>query len=216
MDLKGWSIIFKGISRDDLNIKSKNREIESDDGRFNSQGMTGCLNFFNVFFQDTLIDAENGKCEDVVNIINSIGSLKKINIQNAYADALDLDFSDLNIDQINVYNAKNDCIDVSAGIYNFNSVNVKKCLDKGVSVGEKSIVKMDEIFINDVNIGVSTKDSSITNIKKGNFKFTKYCYEVKKNKQEFNGGYLLFTNILCLSKNLIDDNSLVNMNLNEL
>ena len=75
---------------------------------------------------------------------------------------------------------------------------------------------MDEIFINDVNIGVSTKDSSITNIKKGNFKFTKYCYEVKKNKQEFNGGYLLFTNILCLSKNLIDDNSLVNMNLNEL
>ena len=55
-------------------------------------------------------------CEDSVNIKNSLGFIKKIHVENSF-DALDLDFSKLNIENIIINGANNDCVDVSFGNY---------------------------------------------------------------------------------------------------
>ena len=52
-------------------------------------------------------------CEDSINIKNSSGIINKIQIDNSYFDALDLDFSKIKINDLKVNNAKNDCIDFS-------------------------------------------------------------------------------------------------------
>ena len=79
-----------------------------------------------------------GGCEDSLNIVKSTGDINKIDISNAYSDALDLDFSDLNLYHLNISKAGNDCLDVSGGNYYINKLTVDSCADKGVSIGEKS------------------------------------------------------------------------------
>ena len=69
----------------------------------------------------------NGGCEDSVNIIGSTGIIEKINVNNAIADAIDLDFSNLKIKNLYVNSAGNDCFDVSGGIYSVINGNLAYC-----------------------------------------------------------------------------------------
>ena len=84
----------------------------------------------------------NAKCEDAVNFINTEGSIEDIEIYAAKIDALDLDFSNLNIKNIFVNEAGNDCADFSFGNYFVENLNVIQCGDKGLSVGEISTVNI--------------------------------------------------------------------------
>ena len=60
--------------------------------------------------------------------------------------------------------AKNDCIDFSYGLYRVKKIKIEKCGDKGISVGEKSIFKINNAEINFSNIGIAVKDSSFMEI----------------------------------------------------
>mgnify|MGYP001177674559 CR=1 FL=1 len=73
--------------------------------------------------------------------------MKSVNIENSISDALDIDFSHINIDQVVIENAKNDCLDLSYGNYLVNKINLKNCGDKGISVGEKSNAIFNEVKI---------------------------------------------------------------------
>ena len=84
LNLEEWKFSFNGKST--LN----DSEIYN---RMNNQGMTGCLNFYNVKFNNNKFDIQNGRCEDSLNIVNSFGKISKINIISAFSDALDIDFS---------------------------------------------------------------------------------------------------------------------------
>ena len=48
-------------------------------------------------------------CEDTVNFIRSSGTINKITISNAFRDAIDADFSELEFNEIDINNANNDC-----------------------------------------------------------------------------------------------------------
>ena len=61
---------------------------------------------------------------------------------------------------------------------------IKKCGDKGISVGEKSKMLVSKIEVNDSEIGIASKDSSLTKLKEAKFKNAKTClaaYNKKKN-----------------------------------
>ena len=85
-------------------------------------------------------------------------------INDSLYDALDLDFSKLDIQSININNAKNDCLDFSFGHYKIKNAYLKNCGDKGFSVGEKSQLNLDNAFVTLSKIGVASKDEAITNI----------------------------------------------------
>ena len=112
-------------------------------------------------------------------------------------DGLDVDFSNIVVNRANIKNSKNDCLDLSFGQYILKKINLSGCGDKGLSVGEKSFVELDYIKIKNSNIGIASKDSSITKLKNANLENLKICVTAYNKKQEFYGGFLKIKNINC-------------------
>lgn len=209
INLAGWQLKFDGLENSGTqSFKTKRR--------FNEYGMTGCLNLYKSTFDDTTIHAKNGACEDTVNIVNSIGSLNMIKISNSVSDALDIDFSELDIKLVEITQAGNDCVDLSAGIYSVNQMNLTDCADKGVSIGEKSLFNAHSISIDGSLIGVSSKDLSETVINETNFRETTVCYQAMQKKQEFGGAMLKVSLSDCTGGNQLDQNSSIIVGVNEL
>lgn len=205
IDLLDWKIFFKGAS-------IKNSSSKPDDQRFNLFGLTGCLNFYNTSFNNTSIEISGGQCEDSLNIINSNGKINSILISDSFSDAIDFDFSELNVSNIDIKNAGNDCLDLSYGVYEINSISTNYCKDKGISVGEKSKLKANSFKSSHTNIGVSSKDLSKTYIDKAFLINTLFCSEAIQKKQEFGGGYLKINKLYCDAQNHFDENSLIIIN----
>ena len=198
----GSRIFIKGGNLFDINIifKSlKNREVKKLPLNFpiDHIGLTGCLSIINAEFKNLSIVADGSTCEDTINIINSRGHIKEINIKNSFRDALDVDFSNLEIDNINIDYALNDCVDFSAGFYKLNNLILNNCGDKAISIGEKSLVSLDKISSNKSNVGLASKDSSITKINFANFSNLNICATAYKKKQEFKGGFIEINNLKC-------------------
>lgn len=163
----------------------------------NNIGLTGCLSFINLNLDEVTIEAKHSSCEDTVNFINSKGSLESIKIEDSFSDALDIDFSEIKIKKIEIYNALNDCVDFSSGNYILGSLNLANCGDKGLSVGERSIVNINNLEVKNSNIGVAGKDSSIVSIKNTKMSNLKTCVSAYNKKQEFFGGYIEIDDMTC-------------------
>ena len=189
VNLADWTVNFIGRKNDlilDINTQ-----------RFNYNGMTGCLNFYNSIFENTSISASDGRCEDNINIINSSGSISVINVKNSFSDAVDFDFSKLHIKEAYISNAGNDCLDVSAGSYSVDIAYFKNCSDKGISVGEMSKFNGGKISVSEANIGISSKDLSKVMISDLQTKDVLVCVEALQKKQEFGGGAISINQSSC-------------------
>ena len=204
INLEGWDIHFQG----------SNKFQKINDQRFNKFGITGCLNFYDVNFDDISLTYKNGYCEDAVNIISSKGNIKKIIIENSISDGLDVDFSNVLFDNIEIYNSLNDCADFSFGNYYINKILVTKCGDKGISIGEKSKIEIAKSFVNESSIGISVKDFSQLNLGYLESVKTDICLEAKQKKQEFGGAIILFSENKCDSLNNHDFNSIIKHRVN--
>ena len=93
--------------------------------------------------------------KDTVNFINSQGSVEYVKILNSFSE-LDVDFINIEFNNIR-NNALNDCVYFSSGNYFLMNLTLDKCGDKGLSVGEKSIVKLKNIEVNYANIGIARR-----------------------------------------------------------
>ena len=195
-----WHIKFKGVE------PNKNIILDS---RFNEIGLTGCLNFYKTVFKNTRISTDDGQCEDSLNLIKSKGNINNIEINNGFADAIDIDFSNIYINYIKVNNSKNDCIDFSLGKYNINYANLKKCGDKGISIGENSYFKINNLEINKSLIGLSVKDLSLAEVNQAFIYNSNICVESKQKKQEFGGSKIILKSIKCPGQFFKDENSVI-------
>jgi len=190
-NLTGWDIRFEGVS---LTVDDRNQILTQ---RFNSNGMTGCLNIYNSTFDDTKIHVKGGQCEDSLNIISSIGKIDQIIVSESYSDAIDFDFSNIFIRDTLVNDAGNDCLDLSGGRYTLIQATLRSCNDKGISVGEKSILNVENVDLVKSNIGISVKDLSSLDANKVIIIESPICIEAIQKKQEFGGGYAKVVNINC-------------------
>ena len=146
-------------------------------------------------------------CEDVVNIVSSKGSVKSVIIAGAFADALDIDFSTVEINVTSITDAGNDCVDVSKGNYKFRKIKLAGCGDKGVSVGEASRFIAEDFHLDTVEIGISSKDYSTAKIFDAQIKNTTLCAEMFQKKQEFGGAMLKIVELNCDGLISVDNNS---------
>ena len=202
-DVSGWTFIFIGLSP--TSMKDGIQEQ-----RFNKFGFTGCLNFHNTSFNKNHIEVISGGCEDGLNIVNSDGQINSIKVNNVAADAIDLDFSNISISSVNIISAGNDCFDVSGGVYRIISFASMDCSDKGISVGEHSILLAEDLNIHSKTIGISSKDSSKVFLKRAKIDAIN-CFESSQKKQEFGGSYLEAEYASCKNPSIIDKHSLVNI-----
>ena len=155
------------------------------------------MSFINLKIDRISISATNSSCEDTVNFINSKGSVEDIKIYNSFSDALDVDFSNIQFNNITVSNALNDCVDFSSGDYSLKNLQLDKCGDKGLSVGEKSLVKLNNIDVKYANIGIASKDSSVVSLINAKMSNLKTCVSAYNKKQEFLGGFVEIENLIC-------------------
>ncbi len=180
--------------------------------RINEVGLTACFNIFNSSISKSRIflDTAYLKCEDSINFVRSKGIIDELKIKNSFADALDIDFSEIEILNLKVQNAGNDCVDFSSGKYQIKFAILEKCGDKGLSIGEKSAFIGNEINILSSLIGISSKDSSISNINEVTISDTPLCAEVFQKKQEFSGSRLKVKTIECVADTYnVDKNSIL-------
>ena len=207
------SLIIRNGKLKNLEIKfiGANKQIieNSNSQRFNSRGLTGCLNIYNAVLENVSFELNQGQCEDSLNIINSKGSISSIKVLDAYQDAIDLDFSELKINSIKVNTAGNDCLDVSGGKYNLMNANLSNCLDKAISIGEKTNFKSDKVFIDNSEVGLAVKDSSTFDGINSVINNTSICAHVFRKKQEFGGAYATIKDFTCKGKYLVDKDSIL-------
>ena len=176
--------------------------------RLDYRTLTGCVTFYNLSFENVKISSNYSNCEDAINIINSVGKIKIIKSKNSLFDGIDIDFSNIEVNEVNVKNSLNDCIDFSSGKYFLNKGTFENCGDKGISIGEKSFIKISEANILDSNIGIASKDSSKAIINKVSVNNSDICLSAYNKKQEFSGGYLKIESANCqnFNKKLFYDN----------
>ena len=190
--LENANLIFNGYKTNKVKEKSLPPNYP-----MGIKGLTGCLSLINIELENINIKANNSSCEDTINFVNANGSINKINIENSFSDALDADFSNLKFNSINISLAMNDCADFSGGNYNLLNLKLSKCGDKGLSIGEKSNVKLNTIKIDNSNIGIANKDSSILKLNKAYLKNLQTCIAAYNKKQEFEGGFVKINYLQC-------------------
>ena len=214
---KDWALIFNSLISD-LSIKFIGPNISSpesvlEESRINDFGLTGCLNFYNVNFIDAHLFSKAGRCEDSINLVASFGNFDEISIEKSYFDALDMDFSKIEINNLRIKNAGNDCVDVSYGNYTFNNSFLELCGDKSISIGERSEVKMINLQMQNSTKGVSSKDFSRTFIDNLSSLNIDFDLEAFNKKQEFGGSILFINNLKADNlKTYADENSRIFVN----
>jgi len=153
--------------------------------------LTGAVNFYEspVHFFEAHFDS-NIKGDDYVNIIRSDFTINQSSISNSFSDAIDIDFSNGSIfdsffSNCGFGNNNGDCIDLSGSVVEIDKINIKKSADKGISIGEQSIVKIKNSSIEGSNIAIASKDLSETTINDLVIKSSKVGISVFQKKAEF-------------------------------
>ena len=85
----------------------------------------------------------------------------------------------------------------SSGDYELGILKLELCGDKGLSVGEKSLINLDKVYVNKANMGLAVKDSSIVKLNSAILSNIQICVAAYKKKQEYEGGLIKIENMNC-------------------
>ena len=124
--------------------------------------LTGGITFYqsNIRLEHALIG--NNQTEDAINVIHGQFFFTDSEFANTTADAFDSDFSEGEIVGCYFHDITGDAVDVSGTKVTVRNTQMERITDKGVSVGEKSTVTVQEVTMDTVGIGIASKDLSKT------------------------------------------------------
>lgn len=184
--LENFSINFYGLTKkNNFNLNKIDQSI-----------ITGCVTFIDIKIHKLKLFSKNGLCEDSFNFIRTSGTIDKIIVIDSLNDGVDFDFSSLQVNKININNSGNDCIDLSKGKYRFNNIDLNNCKDKGLSAGEKSLVKINKMNVSNSNLAIASKDESEILINSLYTNNVNYCLTAYRKKEEFSsGGFILYNKL---------------------
>tara|TARA_B100000315_G_scaffold111153_1_gene101990 strand:- start:1138 stop:2517 length:1380 start_codon:yes stop_codon:yes gene_type:complete len=192
--LTDWSVVFSGVRQIDNN---QTQELGQVSERYDDRGLTGCLTFRDIRLSHLSIEADGGNCEDSVHFIRAKGHVTSIAIKYAFQDALDMDFSDLEVSNTSITFSGNDCIDTSKGDYIFTQATLTRCSDKAVSLGESSIAHLHRLTVTSAPVAIASKDSSFGSIEHGYLSDVGICATTYRKKQAYSGGGLRLGTVTC-------------------
>ena len=147
--------------------------------------LTGGVNFYNtkVKFKDSQIIGS--KAEDALNIIHSNFVLRNVKIGNTVSDGFDSDFSSGNIYNSKFFDIGGDAVDFSGSKVSIVDSDFNQIKDKAISVGESSNIDLKDIDINNVGVGVASKDGSNTKVNGATIKNYNLAAMMTYNKKDF-------------------------------
>ena len=166
------------------------------------------MNLINGQFNLKNSQFKNSLAEDAINFVNSKFKLKNLNILNVNSDAIDIDFGQGQIINSRFQKISGDAIDLSGSNIFIKDIVVSKVADKAISVGEESILNIDNLNISESRIGIASKDSSKVEGKK--IKISNcglYDFAVYQKKSYFSGAYLKIQAETSCKKSLVQKGS---------
>ena len=165
---------FKNVIFENLSFPKDNNKI-----------LYGGINLVNsnIVIIDTEIN--NSQSEDAINIISSQSYINNLKINNASADALDIDFGKIVFKNIICQNILNDCLDVSGATVTGDYLQTIDIKDKGLSFGENSKGSISNSSFIKNKLAVAVKDGSNLLLSEFNFKENKYDIAVFNKKKEY-------------------------------
>ena len=124
-------------------------------------GMFSVHNSQNILLSNVKM-RENHDADDVLHIVYSKNvHIIDSSIVDSLHDAIDVDVSDdVLIENVTIQNAGNDCVDVMTSNALLRNYKFDGCGDKGISVGERSVVVSIDGSITEAGIGIESKDES--------------------------------------------------------
>lgn len=157
--------------------------------------LTGAVTFYESPVEVSHCKFVGNRSEDGLNIIRSEFTIDNTLFSHTLSDAFDADFAKGKITNSSFLDCGNDGMDVSGSVIDIQDVLINGAGDKGLSAGENSQMKVNQIEIKDAEIAVASKDMSeiiIDNIKISNSKigFTSY-----QKKPEFDAASIKVTNL---------------------
>ena len=135
--------------------------------------LDGGLNIYKSEIHVENLEINNSRAEDAINIVLSNFLIKGLRINNTTSDGIDFDFSKGSIFNSEFKNIGGDGVDTSGSEINLKNIRIENAKDKSVSIGENSIIKIDNLFSINSDIGIVSKDGSSVSLKNSTFKKSK-------------------------------------------
>lgn len=161
-ELDTWSGLHF-VANEDLSLRNI-RVSSIGDGSYGvkcgGRNFSGGVSFFDTKVELENIQVLNSHVEDAMHFLRSEFVMTKSLVSGAQSDAIDADFSNLQINNSKLENSKGDGLDVSGSfvlLKEFESINQT---DKGLSVGENSNVFVFESSFSSKDYCIAIKDSS--------------------------------------------------------
>ncbi len=164
-NLKGGSLIIKDSTVEINSLKLNNLSSP----KKSLLGLSAGMNIINSQVNFDKIKVLNSKSEDGINLIESQMIGRRLIFENISSDALDSDNSLFSIKSIGCNSVGNDCLDLSSSIGEIKDILATNAKDKAVSIGEKSLLEIDSLFVDRSDLGLVVKDESNVTIRNYNF-----------------------------------------------
>lgn len=140
---------------------------------------------------------ENHIGDDSLHFAYTTGVVDHCVFYNARSDAIDIDISKVDIKFSYFINSGNDALDFMTSTncnVEFNYFYITG--DKGISVGEKSSIRVENNIFENCNIGVEIKDQSCVDFKINFIKNSNIAINLYKKNWRYEGGGILNANII--------------------
>jgi len=122
--------------------------------------LDGGVSFILSDFKCSYCVFSGSSASDVLNILSSNFSVSNSKFSDAASDLIDLDFSRGVLRDVSFKDTEGDAIDVGGGELIASGVHIASAGDKGISAGERAIVKISDSRIENVAFGAASKDGA--------------------------------------------------------
>jgi hypothetical protein len=153
--------------------------------------------------------SNNSTGDDLLNIYRCNINIRALILKNARYDALDVDFSRGEIHNLTIKKAGNDGLDFGGSNMTLSLIIIDSCMDKGISIGENSFIKLNNADISSSEIGLALKDESTLLHENVNYQNNQVDIVGFTKKGQFGNSQLNFTSNSKLKINYLIEPGLI-------
>jgi hypothetical protein len=150
--------------------------------------LTGSVTFYQSPVAVSHSQFLESSSEDALNIVRTEFSIESTSFSGAFSDAFDADFTKGKISDSKFFKSGNDAIDTSGSVIDIQNVSIDGTGDKGLSVGERSIISATDIEIKNAYIAVASKDLSKLTLQNISISDSVFGVTAYMKKSEFGPG----------------------------
>ncbi len=156
--------------------------------------LTGAVTFYESEIEIDHVKFTNNHSEDHLNIIRSKFVIRNSLFIKSSGDALDVDFGVGTISDTRFESCGNDCLDFAGSKAEIRNTVINGAGDKGLSIGEESLVKVSDASVSRATIALASKDLSETFADGLQIFDSDIGFAVYQKKPEFGGAQIYARN----------------------